>query len=92
MITTGETVLSATEALLNRGATEVYVCATHGVFVEDALDRIAHSPIVRVFVTNTMPFPPDARSDKLEVVSVAPLLSESIVRIHKDISLNSLFM
>lgn len=92
MITTGETVLSAAEALLRRGATEVHVCATHGIFVDDALGRIADSPIGRVFVTNTIPLSPEASVEKLEVVSMAPMLSEAILRIHKDISLSSLFM
>jgi ribose-phosphate pyrophosphokinase len=92
MITTGHTVLSAAEAVLDRGATEVYVCATHGIFVDDALDALARSPVKRVFVTNTIPHSREARGEKVEVVSIAPLLSESILRIHKDISLSSLFI
>ncbi len=92
MITTGQTLLSAAEALLERGASEVYACATHGVFAGDALEAIAQSQIKRVVVTDTIPLPSDARADKLEVLSVAPLIAESILRIHKDISLSSLFI
>jgi ribose-phosphate pyrophosphokinase len=92
MITTGQTLLSAAEAVLRKGAAEVYACATHGIFVDDALDLIERSPIRRVFVTNTIPHSAKASVEKLEVVSMAPLLSEAIVRIHKDISLSSLFM
>ncbi|HEX9015678.1 MAG TPA: ribose-phosphate diphosphokinase [Chloroflexota bacterium] len=90
MITTGRTLVSAAEELLRKGAARVYACATHGVFTEEALDVIEKSPIERVVVTNTVPLP--GRSiEKLDVISVGPLISESILRIHKDISLSSLF-
>lgn len=92
MISTGRTLLSAAEALLERGATEVYACATHGIFVDDALEMVDRSPVKLVFVTNTIPLPSGASVDKLEVISVAPLISEAILRIHKDISLTSLLM
>ncbi len=91
MITTGSTLLLATEALLERGASEVYACATHGIFADDALETIEQSPIKKVVVSNTIPVDPEHGSTKLEVVSVAPLIAESILRIHKDISLSSLF-
>ncbi len=91
MITTGSTLLSATEALLDRGAAEVYACATHGVFVGDALEAISRSPIKRVVVTDTIPLPPGVDSSKVEVLSVGSLIAESILRIHKDISMSSLF-
>lgn len=92
MITTGHTLLSAAEFLTEKGAAEIYACATHGVFAGDALERIAASPIKRVVVTNTVPLPATANIDKLEVLSVGPLIAEAILRIHKDISLSSLFM
>ena len=92
MISTGHTLLSATDELLKRGATDVYACATHGIFAGEALDAIARSPLKRVVVTNTIPLPARAELSKVEVLSVAPLVAESIVRIHKDISLTSLFI
>ncbi|HEX2922747.1 MAG TPA: ribose-phosphate diphosphokinase, partial [Chloroflexota bacterium] len=91
MISTGGTLLMATEALLARGAKEVYACATHGVFAGDALETIDKSPLKRVVVTNTIPTAPEASTEKLEVLSVGSLIAESILRIHKDISLSSLF-
>lgn len=92
MISTGNTLLMATEALLEKGATEVYACATHGIFADDALEAIERSPIKRVVVTNTIPIQRESASTKLEVLSVGPLVAESILRIHKDISLSSLFI
>lgn len=90
MITTGSTLLSATEALLERGAKSVYACATHGVFTAEALEAIEKSPIERVVVTNTLPIPSGV-SSKLDVLGVGSMIAESILRIHKDISLHSLF-
>ncbi len=90
MITTGNTLLSTVEAVLARGARSVYACATHGVFTNDALREIERSPIERVVVTNTVALPTGGCS-KLDVLSVGPIIAESILRIHKDISLSSLF-
>ncbi len=92
MISTGGTLLLATEALLERGAEEVYACATHGVFADDALGIIERSPLKKVVVTNTIPIDPESGSTKLEVLGVGSLIAESILRIHKDISLSSLFV
>ncbi len=91
MISTGGTLLLATEALLERGASEVYACATHGIFADDALEAIERSALKRVVVTDSIPIKPDSACTKLEVLSVGSLIAESILRIHKDISLSSLF-
>jgi len=92
MISTGSTLLSAAEALLERGASEVYACATHGVFVNQALDTIEKSPIKSVVVTNTVPHRREDIPEKVKVLSVGSLIAESILRIHKDISMSSLFI
>ncbi len=91
MISTGGTLLLAMEALLERGASEVYACATHGVFARDALQAIEHSQLKRVVITDTIPVNSEIASNKIEVLSVGSLIAESILRIHKDISLSSLF-
>lgn len=90
MISTGGTLVAAAKILKERGAKEIYVAATHGIFAGDALEQLAASPISRVLVTNTIPLPPGPR-DQIEVVSVAPLLAEAIMRIHKDLSISALF-
>ncbi len=92
MISTGNTLLQATEALLERGASEVHACATHGVFSADALQAIERSPLKQVVVTNSIPLRADRIPEKLKILSVGPLIAESILRIHKDISMSSLFM
>jgi ribose-phosphate pyrophosphokinase len=90
MISTGGTLTAAAKILIERGANEVIVAATHGIFAGDALDKLANSAISKVFVTNTLPLPPGPR-ELIEVVTVGPLLAEAIMRIHKDLSISALF-
>jgi ribose-phosphate pyrophosphokinase len=91
MISTGGTLTLAAELLRERGAESIHACATHGIFAADALEKIDRSPIERVFVTDTLPLPAGGPRAKLGVVSVAPLLAEAIMRIHKDLSISALF-
>ena len=55
MISTGGTLVKAAEALLKRGATDVYTLATHGIFAGDAIEQFENSEISKVIVTNTIP-------------------------------------
>jgi ribose-phosphate pyrophosphokinase len=91
MISTGGTMIEAARELQARGVTDVYACATHGVFAIDAMQALAQAPVERWVVTNTIPLPPDAHLATLEVLSVAPLLAESIRRIHENLSVSGLF-
>jgi ribose-phosphate pyrophosphokinase len=91
MISTGGTLIVAANLLKERGAAEVHAAATHGIFADNALEKIAASPISRVFVTDSVPLPETGPRDRVEVVTVAPLLAEAITRIHKDLSVSALF-
>jgi ribose-phosphate pyrophosphokinase len=91
MISTGETLLGATQILLDRGASAVYACATHGIFASNSMETIAQSNIVKTIVTNTIPPPEHLDHSRIQVVSVAALFAEAIMRIHKDLSLSVLF-
>jgi ribose-phosphate pyrophosphokinase len=90
MISTGGTLIEAARLLEERGATRVHVAATHGIFAADAVSLINASGIDRVFVTDTIPVPP-THMNRVEVVSVAPLLAEAIMRTHKGLSVSALF-
>lgn len=78
-IATGGTIESAATLALQNGATEVNVVATHAVLVESALARLERARLRRVLVTDTLPWPPGARSERLEMVSVAPLIASALV-------------
>lgn len=91
IISTGETLMGAMQILLERGARSIYACATHGVFAGNSVEVIARSPITNTIITNTIPPPERFEEARIQVVSVAPLLAEAIMRIHKDLSLSVLF-
>ena len=91
LISTGGTAIEATRLILDRGAQDVYMFATHAAMTGEALDLIERSPLHRLVVTNTIPLPEAARNDKIEVLTVAPLLAEAIKRIHEHESVSALF-
>jgi ribose-phosphate pyrophosphokinase len=82
MISTGGTILSAARLLLDAGAVpELYVAATHGLFVNGAADRLADLPLRRLLVTDTVRLPATAPLG-VETVSTATLLADAISRLH----------
>lgn len=92
MIDTAGTLMEATDALLAAGAREVHACCTHPVLSGPAADRITRSPITSVVATNTIPLHNGLESNpKVKILSVAPLLGEAILRIHRETSVSSLF-
>ncbi|HKO25606.1 MAG TPA: ribose-phosphate pyrophosphokinase [Chloroflexota bacterium] len=91
LISTGGTAIEAARLILARGAHDVYMFATHAAMTGEALELIQRSPLRRLVVTNTIPLPETARNDKIEVLTVAPLLAETIKRIHEHESVSALF-
>ena len=90
-ITTAGTLVNVVSVILERGAKEVYACATHPVFSGPAIQRIAESPVKEVVVTNTVPVNSSKKLDKITVLPIAPLLGEAISRIHTGQSIGALF-
>lgn len=92
MISTGGTLASAADLLIDRGASEIYACGTHAVFAREAVDLINKSAIRELVVTNSIPVPESAlKGGKIKLLSVAPLLGEAIRRIHSNQSVSELF-
>lgn len=90
MIDTGSTFVNCAEALKERGAGYIVGITVHPVFSGKALDRINDSHgIDKMLVTDTIPL--RGKSDKIEVVSVADLLAEAIIRTHDNRSISTLF-
>jgi ribose-phosphate pyrophosphokinase len=91
MIDTAGTIISATDILLDRGATEVWALATHGVLSGMAVDRLKNSAITRVVITNTLPLPPEKQIDKIEVLSVAKIIADALDAVFEDTSVSEIF-
>jgi len=90
LIDTGSTFVKCAEALKEAGAETIVGSCTHAVFSGDAIDMItASNAISKLYVTDTIPL--RKQSEKIEVVSVAGLFSEAIVRTHENQSISSLF-
>ena len=78
-------------ALMDRGARGVYAAVSHGVFSEGSMAVIDESPIQRLFMTDSIETQPVKLSEKIQIVSIAPLLAEAIRRIHNRESISVLF-
>jgi len=91
MIDTAGTVVHAAEALMEKGASEVYACCTHGILSGPAIERIEKSCIKELIVTNTIPLPLEKTISKLRVLSVASVFAEAIYRIYEDLPVSTLF-
>jgi ribose-phosphate pyrophosphokinase len=90
MIVTGGTLLAGATALRDAGATEVYACATHGLFPGNAFEKIGSSEL-QVTVTDTVPIDPINRPANIEVLPVSGLLAETIMNIFADDSVSAIF-
>jgi ribose-phosphate pyrophosphokinase len=91
MIDTGGTIAKAAETLFEAGASDVIVAATHGIFSDPAKQRMSESRISKVLVTDSLPIPEDRKFDKLEILSIAPLLATAINEVFTEGSVTSLF-
>lgn len=88
MVDTAGTMVKAATALKNKGATSVIACATHAVLSGKAYQNIEDGELDELIVTNTIT---SKQSDKVVVLSVAPLFAEVIRRVYHHESVNSLF-
>src|SRR5258708_16196455 len=91
MIDTAGTVVSAANLLIDRGAVEVYIAATHGLLSGPAVDRLKKGPIREGVVTNTVPISDEERFGTLRVLSIPPPLAEAIDAVFEDASVSELF-
>jgi ribose-phosphate pyrophosphokinase len=91
MIDTAGTITQAAEALVENGAADVIVAATHAILSGPAVDRLKSSKISEVIVTNTLPIAEDRRFPQLTILSIAPLIARAIREVFDDGSVTSLF-
>jgi ribose-phosphate pyrophosphokinase len=99
MVDTGGSLVHAADALISRGALEVYACATHGVLSGGARKRIEDSSLKELILLDTIR-PPASEKDcekgaessgKIKYLSCAEVFAEAIYRIAKDQPVSPLF-
>ena len=91
LIDTAGSISSGARAISERGARQIYACCTHPVLSGEAMERLQASPIEKMVVTDTIPLPDYKRTPMIEVLSVAPMLADAILRIHDDRSVSEMF-
>ncbi len=91
MIDTGGTITKAADALMEAGAKEVVIAATHAILSGPAIERLEACQAREVIVTNTLPIRSDHDLPWLKVLSIAPLISAAIKEVFLDGSVTSLF-
>jgi len=92
IIDSGGTLVNAAEALLEKGAVEVYAYITHGVLSGGAVSRITSSKMKELVITDSIQ-PTDAvkAARNIRVLPIAPLIGEAIARTSTEESVSSLF-
>jgi len=91
MIDTAGTIAAAAKLLMERGASEVYVAATHAVLSGPAIERLSNAPVREVVVTNTLPVPEERRFPNLTVLSIAPVIADALDAVFEDTSVSEIF-
>ncbi len=92
IIDSGGTIVNAAAALKENGAEEVYVFITHAVLSNNAAEKIQKSKIKKLIITNTIDNSKKIKgNNKIEVLSVSPLMAEAIKRISNSTSVSDLF-
>ncbi len=82
-VDTAGTLVAAVSLLKRSGAKQVYTICTHAVLSHPGVDRLRDAPIQEFICTDTVPIPPEKRLPNFTVLSVAPLLAETILRTHE---------
>ncbi len=91
IIDTAGSITEAANILLKFGAKEVYALATHGILSNPATERITKSPLKEVVVTNTTEISKSKMIGKLKIISIAPLLAETIKRTHEGLPMGVVY-
>ncbi len=89
LIDTGGTFVNAVEALIERGAKNVYGAVTHGLLSGEAIERIENSQITKLFITDTIPL--KHKVSKIEIRTATHLFAEAVIRSFNNESISSLF-
>lgn len=91
-IANGGTIVEILQHVRKRGVGKIFVACTHGLFTGKAIERLREqTDIVEIVATNTVPVPPEKRLPNMKILSIAPLIAETIRRNHNGESVSSLF-
>ena len=77
---------------MKKGARDVYVFVTHAVLSGEAIKKIKKSKIKKLVITDSIDNANRIKNiNKIQVLSIAPLMAEAIKRISNSTSVSDLF-
>ncbi len=91
MIDTAGTMVAAVETIKEKGAKDVYIAATHGIFTPPAIEQLKKSSVAEVIVTNTIDIPKSKQFKRLTTLSLGRLIAEAIKCSHTHKSISEIF-
>jgi ribose-phosphate pyrophosphokinase len=89
--TTGGTLIAGAQALKDHGAKDVWVFVTHALLSAEGVQRLATADLAGIVTTDTVPIDPLTKPDNMTVLTVAPLLAETITNVFADDSVSAIF-
>ena len=89
--TTGGTLIQGAQALKEHGASEVWLSVTHALLNDDGLERLGQADVAGIVVTDTVPIDPIKKPANMTVLTVGPLLAETIMNVFEDDSVSAIF-
>ncbi len=90
MVDTAGTLARAADLMMERGALSVRAIATHGLLSGDAYEKIENSQLSELIITDSIPT--KKNSNKVKVLSCAPLFADVMERVHTNTSISSKFL
>ena len=91
IVDTAGSLCEGAKALKKLGAKSVFAACTHPVLSKNAVEKINNSEIEKLIITDTIPLPPEKKSDKIVVLSLAEPIADVIIRIQSHRSVSLLF-
>ncbi len=90
MVDTAGTLAKAADLMMERGALSVRAITTHGLLSGEAYEKIQKSQLLELIITDSIPSKKD--SDKVKVLSCAPLFADVMHRVHHNTSISDKFL
>lgn len=91
-IANGGSMMELLHVLRDLGAGPFKIACTHGLFTKNAVPNLTSQPdVLEIVSTNTIPMAPEKEHPKIKILSIGPLVAETIKRIHLGQSVSSLF-
>ena len=91
IVDTAGSLCEGAKALKRLGAKTVLAACTHAVLSKNAVDKINNSEIEKLVVTDTIALPPEKKSERIIVLSMAQSIGDVILRIQSHSSVSQLF-